>query len=433
MGSKIIFTTPILHYPTMGGPTLRIHTSLLALSRVAEVHLIVRIPLQNIGGDSAVDFYSSIVKKFLFSPSVKVTSSLFVRIVRKLLKLFPKSLNIFLKRFFKIGFNLVDSIKVSDADFIIEYAKKNAIDIIWCGYGNISYKLMKRIKAKAPWIKVVCDTDSVWSRFILRGLPYERDLLKQQEILSSGSQKEKEESDWVRFCEVTTAVSEIDAEYYQQLLPDCDAEKIKLFSNVIELDFYKEKLNKNKRVTSPCIYLAGTFQKNSPMEKAARWFVNEVFPLIKFDIPDITLNIVGNNSDTVLSDIKDQSIKIFGRVDNIMNFLPYAEVALVPLFFESGTRYKILEAAATRIPIVSTALGAEGIPLVHNQGIFITDDPKKFAEYTLRLIRDKALAERIAENAYSLISRNYSVNALTDEAGIILKYLINSDKKIKGD
>ena len=54
---------------------------------------------------------------------------------------------------------------------LIDFVKLNNIDCIWFGYGNISYSLIKTIK-KTLRIKVVCDTDSVWSRFILRELPF---------------------------------------------------------------------------------------------------------------------------------------------------------------------------------------------------------------------------------------------------------------------
>lgn len=225
---KILFTTPEIKHPPVGGPYLRIENSIKALNQVSELHLVARASKESMGGDRAEKFYKRHCKRFSYSPS-------FVDEDKK--SFFYKISAIFQ------GKNTSE--KKSESDFIIDYAKKNKIGIIWFGYGNISYELMKEIKAKAPELKLVCDTDSVWSRFVLRGLPYARSNEERSRIEADGVQKEKEEADWVKFCDVTTAVSEVDAEYYQSLTQEKD--KIKLFSNVIDLANYQKKLPPTKQ------------------------------------------------------------------------------------------------------------------------------------------------------------------------------------------
>ena len=87
---------------------------------------------------------------------------------------------------------------------------------IWFGYGNVSYSIIKRVKKLLPQLKIVCDTDNVWSRFILREIPYATGFKKFKKKYS-GLKKQKEEKAWVSLCEATTAVSEVDAEYYRSL------------------------------------------------------------------------------------------------------------------------------------------------------------------------------------------------------------------------
>jgi glycosyltransferase involved in cell wall biosynthesis len=98
-------------------------------------------------------------------------------------------------------------------------------------------------------------------------------------------------------------------------------------------------------------------------------------------------------------------------------------VALVPLKYESGTRFKILEAGACSVPLVSTTLGAEGIPVIDGEHILIADDASGFASAILRLLEDKELANMLAANCNRLVCKQFSVDALAKDASRILEYL----------
>jgi glycosyltransferase involved in cell wall biosynthesis len=82
-----------------------------------------------------------------------------------------------------------------------------------------------------------------------------------------------------------------------------------------------------------------------------------------------------------------------------------------------------MEAAACGIPIVSTTLGAEGIPVTDGHDIIIADEPDKFADGILKIIGDKKYSKMLAENCKQLIQGSYSVEALAEEARSILDYL----------
>ncbi len=401
---KILYTSPILEHPAAGGPQLRIENSIKALSKVSDLFVVSRTTEYAMGGKDATKFYSSYSQQFLFAPSVANLS--YNKYIRKFQRIYRK---IFIAQLSK------------DAHYIVEVAKKNQIDIIWFGYGNISYNLIKMVKQISPNLKVVCDTDSVWSRFILRELPYETDPKRIAQIKMEGIAKEAEEAEWVNVCNITTAVSEVDAEYYRKLAIDKD--KIMLFSNVIDMETYKYPPQNPDGFKKPSIYLAGTFGPKSAMDKAARWFINDIYPLVKHEIPDIHFYIVGNGSIETLADIHDKSISIMGKMPSILPYLCHADVSLVPLRFESGTRFKIMEAAACRIPIVSTVLGAEGIPVENGKNILIADEPNEFAQAVIRLIKDKEFAQKIANNCFNLIALNNSVESLALEAEAILKRL----------
>jgi polysaccharide biosynthesis protein PslH len=408
--STILFVTPVLEHPAAGGPQLRIENTIKALSRVCELDIISGSTL-TVGdaGKQAREFYQHYCHEFRILPRLT----------------YPISSNRYLRKLQRIAkrlWSVYQSDLVNDASFILDHVDHRNVDVVWFGYGNISYPLIKRIKKLRPGLKVVCDTDSVWSRFILRELPYVTEP-KRKQILQAGRKKEAEERAWVNLCDVTTAVSEVDAEYYRGLA--MDGKCVHLFSNVIDPTTYLDVPPPAKNVRSPSIYLAGTFWPSSPMENAARWIIEEVLPLVRQSVPETHFFIVGKDSDRVLGDITDPKITVTGKLPSVLSYLCHVDVALVPLKFESGTRFKILEAGACKIPLVSTTLGAEGIPVIDGEHILIADEPKDFANAIVRLLNNKDLANRLALNCHNLVNEHFSVEFLAEEAKRILEYLDN--------
>ena len=402
---KVLFTTPVLEHPAAGGAQLRIENSIKALSTLCELHIVSRQPQHLIGGEAAENYFRKLSRSFTYSPSSSGLSQ-----------------NRYIRKAQTETRRLSQTSLRQDSDFLVSLVRRLSINVLWFGFGNISFPLIKKIKAVLPELKVVCDTDSVWSRFILRELPYQKSILRKAVILQRGRRSEKEEREWVNLCEVTTAVSPVDAEYYRSFA--LDPKKVMLFSNGIDLDNYKTCSPMPANFKKPCIYLAGVFGRyHSPMDMAARWVLNEVFPLVQAAVPNVHFYIAGRESDRMLGHWQDTSITVTGKLPSVLPYLSNADVAIVPLKFESGTRFKILEAGACKIPLVSTTLGAEGIPVIDGEHILIADEPEDFANAIVRLLNEKDFANKLALNCHKLVHECYSIKSLTVEAKRILDYL----------
>ena len=178
---KILFTTPVLMHPPAGGPQLRIENSIIALSRISELHIVSREKKENVGGEDAEEFYKGYSENYVYSPSTDPAqvwpASFISRGINKVSYLLFKRL--------PMRYDVVQK----DTDFIINYADEHKIGVIWFGYGNISYPIMKAIHEKRPDLKLVCDTDSVWSRFVLRELPYIEDKKRKKQVKKDGEKK----------------------------------------------------------------------------------------------------------------------------------------------------------------------------------------------------------------------------------------------------
>lgn len=395
---KVLFTSPMIMHPAASGPHLRIENSIKALAKITDLHVMSRVAPHVLGGATAISHYQNIAPKFSFAPSVDKLSS--IRTFRRVQIVTRKLL-------------------VNDAKSIVKYARAHDIKVIWFGYGNISYPLIKQVRQLAPDLFLVCDTDSVWSRFIFRELPFIDDEKEKQRVLQASQEKELEEKDWVKLCNITTAVSEVDAQYYRYLTDQKD--KVAIFSNVLDINQYLAPIAPPANLKKPSIYLAGSFGKpTSAMNRAANWLIQGILPLVKKQIPDVHCYIVGNHSDVSFGHLNDPSITVTGRLESVLPYLKNVDVALTPLQFESGTRFKILEAAACKTPMVSTTLGAEGIPVKHGEHIMIADTSEAFAAAIVKLIQDKPYAKQLAENSFQLVEREYGLAQLEREAKQIL-------------
>ena len=140
------------------------------------------------------------------------------------------------------------------------------------------------------------------------------------------------------------------------------------------------------------------------------YFVKEILLLIRRFKPDCSLAIVGRRPTREIIELaaKDANIQVTGTVPDIRPFLWGAAVSIVPLRIGGGTRLKIYEAMAAKLPVVSTTVGAEGLPVANGEHIFLRDTPQAFADACLELLEKKDLRFQMAQQAWDLVSSRFS-------------------------
>lgn len=142
----------------------------------------------------------------------------------------------------------------------------------------------------------------------------------------------------------------------------------------------------------------------------ARWFVSEVLPLIRRQRPDCRLALVGRDPSPEVRQLAqgDPRVTVTGTVPDVRPWLWGATVSIVPLRAGGGTRLKIFEAMAAGIATVSTAIGAEGLPVNHDRHLLIADTAPAFAAACLALLDDEAARDRLSGAARQLVKDSYS-------------------------
>jgi polysaccharide biosynthesis protein PslH len=156
----------------------------------------------------------------------------------------------------------------------------------------------------------------------------------------------------------------------------------------------------------PTIVLAGSFSY-TPNADAARYLALEVVPRVRARVPGVKLRLVGHHDDRI-ADLASEDVALTGRVPDIEAELARADLVVVPIRFGGGTRIKILEAFAHRIPVVSTSVGCEGLEVVNGEHLLIADDPRGLADGSVDLLTDLDKRRSIVDRAHDLYTSRYT-------------------------
>ncbi|MES1258576.1 MAG: glycosyltransferase [Acidobacteriota bacterium] len=147
-----------------------------------------------------------------------------------------------------------------------------------------------------------------------------------------------------------------------------------------------------------------------PNIDAARWFADDIFPLIRASRPDCTVAFVGRQPTAAVLALADRvpGLTITGTVPDVRPWLYGGLVSIVPLRIGGGTRLKVYEAMAAGCPVISTSIGAEGLDYRDGENIILADTPAAFAEGCLRLLNDAERRRSLATSARDFVAAHYS-------------------------
>lgn len=210
------------------------------------------------------------------------------------------------------------------------------------------------------------------------------------------------EGDVCRRVQGVIAVSESDANIMRR---DYGASRVSAVPTGVDIEYFAPK---SAEPAADLVFVGS--MDWMPNIDATKWFVQEILPIIRKRRPSCSVAIVGRqpSRDIAALGAADPLIQVTGTVPDVRPYLWGSGVAIVPLRIGGGTRLKIYEAMAARVPVVSTAIGAEGLDVKNGDNIAIADGPLAFADQCLNLLDNQTERRRIAENAWELVNSRYS-------------------------
>ena len=150
-----------------------------------------------------------------------------------------------------------------------------------------------------------------------------------------------------------------------------------------------------------------------PNVDAVMFFCRDILPLIRQAEPDVAFTIVGRSPTPAVQRLaQEPGIEVTGRVDDVRPYLAASTVNVVPLRIGGGTRLKIFEAMAAGRAVVSTTIGAEGLPTENGRHLLLADDPVTFARSVVTLLRDAEAPQAMESEARALVTERYDWSAV---------------------
>jgi polysaccharide biosynthesis protein PslH len=152
-----------------------------------------------------------------------------------------------------------------------------------------------------------------------------------------------------------------------------------------------------------------------PNIAAVRFFRQEIWPVLRERRPELVWRIVGKNERGVARYVAgDARIELTGPVENAVEQLAAARVVVVPVLAGSGTRIKILEAWAAGRAVVSTRLGAEGLPVRDGEHLILAAADHSFADAVLHLLEAPEERQRIGSAGRALYETSFTWDCAWD-------------------
>jgi sugar transferase (PEP-CTERM/EpsH1 system associated) len=235
---------------------------------------------------------------------------------------------------------------------------------------------------------------------------------------------ERFERDCLKRANHVLTVSDHDRDIFSKVI---DPSRITVIPTGVDVEYFRPSPDREQLTT---LVFSGAMDW-MPNEDAMVYFIKRIWPRIRMQIPNASLCVVGRNPSRALLELaaSHQGIEITGIVEDIRPFVHRAAVYVVPLRIGGGTRLKIFEAMAMGKAVVSTTIGAEGLPVHPGQDILISDDPEEFADTTIRLLGDPVRREELGRTARELVNRTYSWDAVVQPFETVLNALVGEEKE----
>jgi polysaccharide biosynthesis protein PslH len=233
------------------------------------------------------------------------------------------------------------------------------------------------------------------------------------------------EKRYLRKADHVLAVSQTDCDFFAKELP---AEKLTVIPTGVDVEYFSPMATEEEPGS---LVFTGSMDW-MPNEDGIFYFAEEILPRIFEKLPNARLSVVGRKPSArlkALAATDPHHLHLTGWVDDIRPYLAQSAVCIVPLRVGSGTRLKIFEAMGMGKAIVSTTIGAEGLPVRHGENVLLADSPVDFAHAVVALLEDAAERRRLGNAARELVETKYSWGSVAKEFAASLEKVVGGSRQ----
>ena len=228
----------------------------------------------------------------------------------------------------------------------------------------------------------------------------------------TAQQTRRAELSVIKAADATLVVSTVEKAVLSE---DAPGEKVHVLSNIHEVPGRDKDFADRKD-----IYFVGGYQ-HPPNVDAACWFVNDIWPLVHQQLPEMRFHLIGSKAPERIRTLSGDGVEFHGFVETLQPVLSDCRLAVAPLRYGAGVKGKVNMSMAHGQPVVATPAAVEGMFAEHGREILVAEDAASFAAEIVRLYQDEDLWNRISdasvqnvEDHFSLATARASLTSLFD-------------------
>ncbi len=294
-----------------------------------------------------------------------------------------------------------EGIETADAVDYRQLLKQKNVSTAIVSRPSMGTVFIRRIRRLSPGVKIVFDmVDTHFLRF-----QREYEISGEAAALAEATRYRKIEKELAETSDLVWCASGEDKQVMQREVPN---RRIEVVPTIHEL----RDSGKPFEDRADLLFIGNL--AHNPNEDAVRFFMREVYPQLRRLLPNVRLDVIGDNPSPAIAAYDSEEVRIRGYVPDVEPYLRDARVFIAPLRFGAGIKGKVGEAMAHSIPVVTTSIGAEGFGLTHEFDVMIADDPASFASAINQLYTQRELWERVARNSRLRIEEHFTPEVIAE-------------------
>lgn len=272
-------------------------------------------------------------------------------------------------------------------------------------FDTISFAYLKDIFETTP---CVLNHHNIESHMLLRRASLESNFLKGLYFKLEGIKLERYERAFCPRFTLNVVCSDLDKERLHQIATGTRIESV---PNGVDIEYFNPLQNTLQKKNS--LVFAGGLNWY-PNTAAMVFFAEKIWPLLKQRIPDIEMNVIGQDPpESLLALAKhDDGFKVHGFVNDVRPFIDSATVYVCPIKDGGGTKLKILDALAMGKALVADAVACEGIEVANGENVVFAQSPDEYVNAIVMLLGDNAMRTRLGISGRKLVCDRYSYREL---------------------
>ncbi|MBA3662807.1 MAG: glycosyltransferase family 4 protein [Bacteroidetes bacterium] len=237
----------------------------------------------------------------------------------------------------------------------------------------------------------------LWNRHLLN----EKSAIKRTYLKIQVKKLKRFEESVIKKVDAIVSITDVDKKTFQELAP---GKPVTTCITGVNVDYYKKPGDRHLKQKTIFYFASMDWMPN---QEAADWFLSNCWKKVFHAVHDCKLVIAGKNMPQRFLKLNQPNVLVIGNINNSKDFYNQHDIMLVPLLTGSGLRIKIIEGMSYGKAIVSTTVGAEGIPVTHGKNILIADNPDDFSAAVIELLNNDEKRHSLESEAQKLAEKEF--------------------------